>query len=229
MRERGKIMDIYLDTANEQEIEFASKYGFLAGITTNPSIISRENREFRQIIVDISSKINGEVWCQVTGETAEEMILEGREMSTWGKDIVIKLPMTEEGLSAAYQLKQEGIKVNMTLIYTLPQVVLAAKAGVDFISPYIGRMDDHAIDGLQFIKEAKEIIHQMHAETKVIGASIRNPQVVVDLAKSGADAVTMPFYIFKKMFASDLTNIGLKGFLKDWKQYQSAKKSEKSY
>lgn len=165
-------MEIYLDTANEKEINFASKYSFLDGITTNPSIISRENDSFENTIRRIDSQINGKVWMQVTEKEADQMYKQGVEMNKWAKRAVIKMPMNEEGLEAAYRLTQDNIQVNMTLIYTLAQVLLAAKASVDYISPYIGRMDDHTMNGKEFIACSKEIINALGAKTKVIGASI---------------------------------------------------------
>ncbi|MCJ0929663.1 fructose-6-phosphate aldolase [Virgibacillus halodenitrificans] len=215
-----KTMEIYLDTANDEEVKFAARYGFLDGVTTNPSIISREKEEFQQVIQRIDRTIDGKVWCQVTEENAETMYKQGLEMNQWAKNAVIKLPMNENGLEAAYRLRQEHVEVNMTLIYSLSQVVLAAKAGVTYISPYIGRMDDHVLDGQLFIRKAKEIIHACHSDTKIIGASIRSPQVVVELARDGYDAVTMAFPVYKKMFHSSLTVEGLEQFHNDWASYE---------
>ncbi|MEI3606463.1 transaldolase family protein [Pseudogracilibacillus sp. SE30717A] len=212
-------MELYLDTANEEEIAYASQYGFLDGITTNPSIISKEKDSFESIIRRIDSQINGKVWMQVTKKEAGEMVKQGVEINKWVKHAVIKLPMNEDGLQAAYRLTQDNIQVNMTLIYTLPQVLLAAKANVDYISPYISRMDDRALDGKAFIIRAKEIIQALGAKTKVIGASIRSPQVIVDLSTQQFDAVTMPFTIYKKMFQSELTTHGLAQFDENWQKY----------
>lgn len=209
-------MEIYLDTADKHEVLYAAKFKFLDGITTNPSIIAKEKEDFKKVIQRIDYSINGKIWCQVTEEEPESMYEQGMTMSKWAKHPVIKLPMTENGLEAAYRLKQSGVEVNMTLIYNYSQVVLAAKAGVDYISPYLGRIEDHSNNGMEFIIKSKEIISAMNGNTKVIGASIRSPKVVVDLASAGVDAVTMQFSIYTKMFISDLTLKGLNQFKADW-------------
>lgn len=212
-------MEIYLDTANEEEVAFAARYGFLDGITTNPSIIARETGAFESTIKRIDQTIDGKVWCQVTEKDADKMYKQGVEMNSWAKRAVIKLPMNEEGLEAAHRLIKDNIEVNMTLIYTLSQVVLAAKANVTYISPYIGRMDDNTLNGQAFIDDARDIFTAFGADTKIIGASIRTPQVVVDLAINGFDAVTMPFSIYKKMFHSSLTSDGIRQFDEDWQEW----------
>jgi len=216
-----RILEFYLDTANVDEVAFAAKYGFLDGITTNPSIISKENDTFENVIRRIDSQIRGKVWIQVTEKTADSMYQQGLEINKWAKQAVVKLPMNEEGLEAAYRLSEDNIKVNMTLIYTLAQVLLAAKVNVDYISPYIGRMDDNAVNGQEFISNAKNIISALGAKTKIIGASIRSTQVVVDLSIHQYDAVTMPFHIFRKMFQSSLTDEGLIQFNHDWECFSS--------
>ncbi|QGH36657.1 fructose-6-phosphate aldolase [Gracilibacillus salitolerans] len=217
-------MEIYLDTANPDHLQFASKFPFLNGITTNPSIIAKEKDSFKNVIKRINQHIQGKVWMQVTETTAEAMYQEAIELKNWVDHPVIKLPMNEDGLEAAYRLRQENIEVNMTLIYSLSQVVLAAKADVNYISPYIGRMDDQSLDGQTFIKHSKEIIQSFGASTKIIGASIRNTQVVADLARYGYDAITIPFPIFKKMFQSPLTTEGLAVFQSDWEKYTTSLK-----
>lgn len=213
-------MEIYVDTANKEEVAFVSRFSFLDGVTTNPSIIAKENEEFQKIIQRIDEIIDGKVWCQVTADNMEDMISQGREMSDWASDAVIKLPATEAGIAAAGQLKKLGTQVNLTLIYTLPQVILAAKANVDYISPYVGRMDDQALEGVQFINEAKAIIEHMGAQTKIIAASIRSPQIVKQICFSKADAVTVPFKVFKELFPSTLTLKGEAQFKEDWMAYE---------
>jgi transaldolase len=216
-------MEFYLDTANINEIKVASRLGFLDGITTNPSIIAKEKEDFKSKIQEICSYIDGKVWCQVTGKTADEMYDQAMEMNNWGKKMVIKLPMNLEGLVAAGELVKQGVEVNMTLVYSLSHVVLAAKAGVAYISPYVGRADDHSMDGQRFIREAMQTIQSLNAQTKVIGASIRSPQIVVDLAKLGVDAITMSFSTFEKMLQAPLTDIGLNQFMTDWDYYLQKK------
>jgi|SRR5690606_2807030 len=216
-------MEIYVDTANLDEIKKASKMKFLDGVTTNPSIIAKEKADFKSRIREIAEYIDGKIWCQVTGKTAEEMYNQAIEMNTWGKQMVIKLPMTYEGLAAASELVKKEIEVNMTLVYSLAHVVLAAKAGVAYISPYVGRTDDHSLDGQRFIREALDTIQNIKGNTKVIGASIRDPQTVVHLANAGVDAITMSFATFEKMFQSPLTDIGLTQFMSDWDAYLEGK------
>lgn len=214
-------MELLVDTANTEHINNLKNIPFLDGITTNPSIISKENKDFKTIIQDISSEIDGMVWCQVVATETRSMIQEGLEMSSWGKNMVIKLPMTRGGIIAASHLKNEGVRVNMTLIYTPAQVVLAAKAGVDYISPYIGRMLDQGIPAYEFIKTAQSIIASLESPTKIIGASIRSPQMVVDLVARGIDAVTMSYPVFESMFLSNETQNGNQLFARDWESYLS--------
>lgn len=212
-------MELYLDTANLEEVKYASRYRFIDGITTNPSIIAKESGSFETIIKNIDSTIDGKVWIQVTENEADKMYQQGLEMSKWVKNPVIKLPMNEEGLEAAYRLSEKKIEVNMTLIYTLSQVFLAAKANVHYISPYIGRLDDHTLNGHEFLTNAKKIITALEARTKIIGASIRSTQIVVDLSLQQFDAITIPFSIFEKMFQFPLTEQGIIQFNEDWQQF----------
>lgn len=212
-------MELLVDTANKEHIDKLKNIPFLDGITTNPSIISKENKDFKTTIKSISSEIEGMVWCQVVATEMKEMITEGLEMSTWGENMVIKLPMTKNGIIAAAHLKEQGVRVNMTLIYTPAQVVLAAKAGVDYISPYIGRMLDQGIPAYEFITTAQSIITGIGSPTKIIGASIRSPQMVVDLIAHGIDAVTMSYPVFESMFISNETEKGNQMFMADWETY----------
>lgn len=212
-------MELYLDTANLEEVKFVSKYRFIDGITTNPSLVAKETGSYKEIIRNIDSFIQGKVWIQVTEKEADKMYEQGLEMSKWVKNPVIKLPMNEEGLEAAYRLSEKNIEVNMTLIYTLSQVLLAAKSNVHYISPYLGRMDDNTLNGQEFLENARKIITSLNARTKIIGASIRSTQVVVNLSMQQYDAITMPFSIFNKMFQSPLTEQGIIQFDKDWRQF----------
>lgn len=216
-------MELFVDTASPEHINRLKNIPFLDGITTNPSIISKENKDFKTIIQNLTSEIDGMVWCQVVSTNMEAMIEEGLEMSSWGDNMVIKLPMTRDGIVAASHLKNEGVRVNMTLIYTPAQVVLAAKAGVDYISPYIGRMLDQGIPAYEFIKTAQSIITSLDSPTKIIGASIRSPQMVVDLVAHGIDAVTMSYPVFESMFLSNETQSGNQQFAEDWDIYMNKK------
>ncbi|BBI33572.1 transaldolase family protein [Cohnella abietis] len=214
-------MEFYLDTANIEEIKEAGNLGFLDGVTTNPSILAKEGENPESRIKEIANYVPGKIWCQVTAETADEMYEQARTMNSWVKHAVIKLPMTPNGLSAAARLVQQGIEVNMTLVYSLPQVLLAAKAGVTYISPYVGRIDDLGWDGQRFIQEALDTLQKLGSTTKVIAASIRSPQVVVDLAVSGVHAVTMQYGVLQAMFRSPMTDIGLASFQADWNGLQA--------
>ncbi|MRH41072.1 fructose-6-phosphate aldolase [Aquibacillus halophilus] len=212
-------MEFYLDTANTEEVKKASRLAFLDGITTNPSIIAKEKVDFKTKIQEIATLIDGKVWCQATGSTADAMYDQAIEMNSWGKKMVIKLPMNFEGLVAAGELVKKDVEVNMTLVNSLSHVVLAAKAGVTYISPYVGRTDDQSFDGQRFIREALQTIENLKSPTKVIGASIRGPQIAVDLANAGIDAITMSFDTFEKMVQSPLTDLGLAQFTQDWTNY----------
>ncbi|SES75439.1 transaldolase [Salinibacillus kushneri] len=212
-------MELYLDSANTEEIQKVSRLQFLDGITTNPSIIAKQSESFETKIKQIGRLIDGKVWCQVTGENAEEMYHQAIEMSGWTKDTVIKIPMNFEGLVAAGELVKKNIEVNFTLVYSLSQVILAAKANVAYISPYVGRTDNYSLDGKRFIKEAKSVFQNLNSSTKIIGASIKSPQTVVDLVHAGADAVTMSYDVLNKMFQSPLTDMGLDQFNEDWQNY----------
>ncbi|MFC4597251.1 transaldolase family protein [Cohnella hongkongensis] len=215
-------MEIYLDTANLEEIKEAAAWGVLDGVTTNPSILAAARRDPEAVIKEIAGCVTGKVWCQATGDTADEMVEQGCRMNEWAEQAVIKLPMTAAGLAAATRLVRQGIEVNMTLVYSLPQVLLAAKAGVAYISPYVGRIDDLGANGRRFIVEAIDTLQKLGSATKVIAASIRSPQVVVDLATVGVHAVTMPSAALQAMLRSPLTDIGLAGFQADWNGLQSA-------
>ncbi|GGG05956.1 fructose-6-phosphate aldolase [Paenibacillus abyssi] len=209
-------MELYVDTANIGQIKEAVSLGILEGVTTNPSIVAREGRPFKELIQEIGSIVPGKVWCEVVATEAEGMVHEAREISTWVPRAVVKLPMGAEGIKAASRLAQEGIETNMTLVYSVPQAILAAKAGVNYVSPYLGRVDDTGWSGADFIRGIVNAYRMLGFDTKVIAASIRGPRQVLDVLQLGVDAVTMAYPVLMSMMRHPMTDIGLQQFLKDW-------------
>ncbi|MDM5224480.1 fructose-6-phosphate aldolase [Peribacillus sp. NJ11] len=213
-------MKFFLDTANIEEIKRIVKLGLVNGITTNPSIIAKEGADFKTRIQDICALVSGPVSAEVIGLTAEEMINEGREIASWAENIVVKIPMTEAGLEATYQLTKEGIKTNVTLIFTEAQGLMAAKAGATYISPFIGRLDDIGADGLGLVKNLKTILSTYQYETEIIAASIRNLDHLVQSAVAGAHIATIPGNILPSLWSHPLTTSGIETFMKDWGKLQ---------
>lgn len=209
-------MKLFLDTANLAEIEEAAGWGVLAGITTNPTLVSREKGDFHQILKDISLLIDGPISAEVTGMTAADMVKEGKFLAGIAPQIVIKVPITEEGLKAAKELRREGIKSNITLVFSLNQALLAARVGGAFVSPFIGRLDDQGHDGMVLVKEIAQVFRYYALPTEIIAASIRHPLHVVEAAKAGAHIATVPFKILRQMVKHPLTDLGIQAFLKDW-------------
>ncbi len=210
-------MKIFLDTANVEEIRQAAALGVLDGVTTNPSLVAREKREFRRVIQEICEIVKGPVSAETVSLDAEGMVREGRELASWAPNIVVKVPMTAEGLKATRALAQEGIRVNMTLVFSVPQAILAAKVGAYFVSPFIGRLDDIGHDGLQLIRDLRPIFRTYGFTTQILAASVRHPMHVVEAARAGADIVTMPFGVFQALLKHPLTDRGLERFLADWR------------
>jgi transaldolase len=220
-KERRFNMHIFIDTANVDEIREAASWGILSGVTTNPSLIAKEGRDFKTVVKEITEIVDGSISAEVLSDDAEGMIEEGRELSKIHPNITIKIPMTEEGLKAVSVLSKEGIKTNVTLIFSAAQALLAARAGAAYVSPFVGRLDDISNEGLQVIKDIVAIFVIHDIETKIIAASIRTPMHVLDCAKAGADIATIPFGVLKKMFQHPLTDKGIVQFKKDW---ENAKK-----
>lgn len=212
-------MDLFIDTAVYEEIEEIYSWGILKGVTTNPSLIYQSNENFESLIQKIAHLAKGPVSAEVSSDTSEKMILQGRKLASLDENIVIKLPMTEEGLKATSVLTKENIQVNVTLIFSPTQALLASQAGAQYVSPFIGRIDDISYDGSDLIKNIKKIFLQDHAPTKIIAASIRHPKHVLDAATNGADIATIPYKVFKQMLKHPLTDSGLEGFNKDWNKY----------
>jgi len=212
------MVKIYLDTANIDEVREAVSWGVLDGVTTNPTLVAKTGRKFGEVIQDMLALVPGPVSLEVTSEDAESMISEGRKLAKLHKNVVVKVQMTTEGLKAIKALSSEGIPVNTTLIFSANQALLAAKAGAKYVSPFIGRLDDIGQDGMQVVREIVQIFHNYEIGCEVIVASVRHPMHVIEAAKLGADIVTLPFDVLKKMTQHALTDVGLKRFLEDWKK-----------
>lgn len=213
-------MKIFLDSANLDSIRSYNDMGLLDGITTNPSLLAKEGGDPEKAMNEIVQIIDGDVSLEVVSTDYEGMLKEGRELTRYGKNVVVKCPMTADGLMACKTLSSEGIPVNITLVFSPNQAVLAAKAGAKYVSPFIGRLDDIGQDGMRLIKEIKEIFSNYNYSTQILVASIRHPLHVVQAARIGADIVTLPPAVLGKMLKHPLTDIGLKNFLDDWKRLQ---------
>ncbi|HXU10790.1 MAG TPA: fructose-6-phosphate aldolase [Candidatus Binatia bacterium] len=213
-------MKIFLDTANIDEIREAYSWGILDGVTTNPSLVAREGKDFLDVVRQICAIVPGPVSAEVVSTTSDEMIREGREImrKVGAPNVVIKIPMIREGLRAIKALSSEGLRVNVTLIFSAPQALLAAKAGAAYVSPFIGRLDDISHVGMDIVKDIRAIFDNYDFPCEILAASIRNPLHVVDAAKFGADVATMPFSVLDAIIKHPLTDIGLQKFLKDWEK-----------
>ncbi len=210
-------MKFFLDTANLNEIREAASYGFLDGVTTNPSLVAKEgNVEFKQHIAAICEIVQGPVSAEVTSVDVEGMLREGREYAKIAPNVVVKCPLTREGLKATHQLSEDGIKVNVTLCFSAAQAILAAKAGASFISPFLGRLDDIGENGLNLLSEIIEIYSNYSWKTEVLAASLRHPIHVIEAARLGSDIGTMPFKVIDQLFNHPLTDKGQAQFLADW-------------
>ena len=216
-------MKIYLDTGNVKEIAEAARMGILDGVTTNPSLVSKEGRDFKDLILEICQLVDGPVSAEVVSVEAEAMVKEGRELARIHPNVVVKCPLIPEGLAATKRLSGEGIRVNVTLCFSPTQALLAAKAGAWCVSPFIGRLDDVSSDGMELIRQIVTIFHNYDFPTLVLVASIRHPQHVVEAALTGGDICTMPYGVFQQLAKHPLTDIGLKKFLADWEARNAPK------
>ena len=212
-------MKFFGDTANVDEIRKANDMGIICGVTTNPSLIAKEGRDFNQVIAEIASIVDGPISGEVKATTtdAEGMIKEGREIAAIHPNMVVKIPMTVEGLKAVKVLHAEGIKTNVTLIFSAAQALLAARAGATYVSPFLGRLDDISMPGIDLINEITEIFMMHDIQTEIIAASIRNPIHVIDCAKAGADIATVPYKVLEQMTKHPLTDQGIAKFQADYK------------
>jgi len=211
-------MKFFIDTANVEEIKKANDMGIICGVTTNPSLIAKEGRDFKEVIKEITSIVDGPISGEVKATTvkAEDMIKEAREIAAIHPNMVVKIPMTEDGLKAVKVLSKEGIKTNVTLIFNATQALFAAKAGATYVSPFLGRLDDIATPGIDLIRTISEIFAVHNIETEIICASVRNPIHIVDCALAGADIATVPFKIIEQSIKHPLTDAGIEKFKKDY-------------
>lgn len=214
-------MKFFLDTANIKEIQRIYPLGLVDGVTTNPTIIAKEGKDFETVIKEIAGVVKGPVSAEVVSLDAGGMILEAEKLSQWAENIVVKIPMTEEGLKAVNILSAKGIQTNVTLIFSAAQGLMAAKAGATFVSPFVGRIDDIASDGLKLIKDLRTIFDQYQITSEIIAASIRTINHVEGAALAGSHIATIPGSLFPKLWNHPLTNLGIEAFEKDWQAYQT--------
>lgn len=210
-------MKFFIDTANIEKIKEIDSIGILDGVTTNPSLVAKEEKSFKELVKQISAIMgNRPVSAEVISLETEGMIKEAREVASWGKNIVVKIPMTLAGLKATSALKKEGIRANVTLVFSVNQAILAAKAGAYFVSPFVGRLDDIGDDGIAIVQEIADIYSYYEFDSEIISASIRNPLHVIQSAHAGAHIATVPYEILMRLFKHPLTDIGIERFLADW-------------
>jgi transaldolase len=211
-------MKFFLDTANVEYIKEVNEMGVICGVTTNPSLVAKEGRDFNEVIKEITNIVDGPISGEVISEDAKGMIKEGREIAKIHKNMIVKIPMTAEGLKAIKVLSSEGIKTNVTLIFTVNQALLAANAGATYVSPFLGRIDDISMDGMNLVRDIAEIFALHGIETQIIAASVRNPIHVIEAAKAGADIATVPYNLVMQMLKHPLTDQGLEKFKDDWRE-----------
>lgn len=212
-------MKLFIDTANIEEIKEANELGVICGVTTNPSLIAKEGRDFKTVINEITTIVDGPISAEVISLDADSMVEEAIPLAQMNKNIVIKIPMTAEGLKAVKRLSAMGIHTNVTLIFSASQALLAARAGATYVSPFLGRLDDINSDGMALISDIVDIFNAHAINTEIICASIRNPNHVTETAKLGAHIATIPFGVIMQMLKHPLTDAGIERFLKDWEQH----------
>ena len=217
-------MKLFVDTGNLKEIEALAALGILDGVTTNPSLLAKESGDYRQILKQICLTVKGPVSAEVVATDATGMIRQGRDLGSIDEHIVVKVPFTKEGVKACKVLASEGLRVNVTLIFSPTQAWLAAKAGATYVSPFVGRLDDVGTTGMNLVREIVDIFDNFDFTTEVLVASVRHPIHVVEAARMGADVVTVPAAVIEQCFKHPLTDIGLEKFLKDWEKAQAAAK-----
>jgi transaldolase len=217
-------MKIFIDTANIEQIKEVASWGILDGVTTNPTLVAREKRKFVDLIKEIHSIVDGPISSEVVSLDTSGMVEEARRLAKIGRNIVIKIPLTKDGLKAVKILSQEKIKTNMTLCFSCSQALLAAKAGAAFISPFIGRLDDISHQGMNLVRQIKQVYSNYDYKTQIIVASIRHPLHIVEAARIGADIATVPFNVLEKLVKHPLTDIGIDRFLRDWQALSDKEK-----
>ena len=213
-------MKFFIDTANVKEIREAASLGIVDGVTTNPSLIAKEGRDFKQVIQEICALVDGPISAEAVSLEADKMVAEGEDLAKIHKNVVVKLPMTRDGLKATKVLADKGIKVNMTLVFSPTQALLAAKVGAAYVSPFVGRLDDISHYGMDLVRQIMGIYNNYGFGTEVTVASVRNPLHVVDAALAGAHIATIPFSVIDQMVKHPLTDIGIEKFLSDWKKLE---------
>lgn len=211
-------MKLFIDTANVDEIKEVNSWGVIVGVTTNPSLIAKEGRDFKEVVREITEIVDGPISAEVISEDAEGMLEEARDLAKIHQNIVIKIPMTKEGLKAVAVLDKEGIKTNVTLVFSVNQALLAARAGASYVSPFLGRLDDIGVEGLNLVEDIVNIFDLYDIDTEIIAASIRHPLHVQQVAGVGAHISTIPYGVFDKMLNHPLTDSGIEQFLNDWKE-----------
>lgn len=216
-------MKIFIDTANIEEIKEANSWGIVKGVTTNPTLVSREMRPFRELVMEICSIVDGPISVEVTATDADGMVREGKEIAGWHPNIVLKIPMGVEGIKAVKRLSSEGIKTNVTLIFSPNQALLAAVAGATYASIFVGRIDDIGQDGMVVVEKSLQIYRNYSFTTEIIVASVRHPLHILRAGEMGAPIATVPFKVLEAMFKHPLTDIGLERFLTDWEKLKSLK------
>ncbi len=211
-------MKFFLDTADIEQIRTVNSWGILDGVTTNPTLVSKTGRPFLEVVKEILEEVDGPVSLETVSLDAEGMVKEGRQLAELGENVVVKIPMTPEGMKAVKLLEEEGIPTNVTLIFSPTQALIAAKAGASYVSPFVGRLDDISGEGMKLIREIREIFFNYEFTTEIIVASVRHPMHVLEAALVGADICTAPFSTIEKLFKHPLTDKGIDTFLKDWEK-----------
>ena len=211
-------MKIFIDSANINEIKEVNQMGFLAGVTTNPTLVAREKRDYREVIKEICAMVDGPISAEVIGLEYDSMIKEAQELAGIHRNVVIKIPVTEDGLRAIRYLRSIDINTNATLVFSAGQALLAARAGASYVSPFIGRVDDNGNDGLSLLEDIVSIFDQYLLDTEIIAASIRHPMHVIDAARLGSHIATVPYKVIKQLIKHPMTDAGIKKFMDDWNQ-----------
>ncbi|WP_044565234.1 fructose-6-phosphate aldolase [Anaerococcus provencensis] len=217
-------MKFFLDTANVDEIKRVNDLGLCDGVTTNPSLINKEGRDFKEVVSEISQIVDGPVSAEVTCYDYEGMVDQARDLAKWSENIVVKIPMTEDGLKAIHTLSKEGIKTNCTLIFSLSQGIMAMKAGATYISPFMGRIDDMGENGAELVASLRDVIDIYGYESEIIAASIRRINHLEEAALAGAHIATIPGSLFEKLWTHPLTTAGIDAFVKDWEKFEARNK-----
>ncbi len=215
-------MQLFIDSANIEEIRKANEMGIICGVTTNPTLVAREGRSFREVIQEITAIVDGPISAEVMSPETAGMIAEARQISKWHPNVVIKIPMTAGGLAAVKVLSREQIKTNVTLIFSTGQALLAASAGATYVSPFVGRLDDIGTEWLSLIREMSEVFRIQNISTEIIAASIRSPLHVIEAAKAGVPIATVPYKVLMQLTKHSLTDVGIAKFIKDWEGVKAA-------